>query len=99
MVTQSYIDRPVSEPIQPGTPSQHACTKQRTEEARNGILKASAHHSDSGEDEPAKADDRAGMNVPDESLSPGEIHRSLGMSNVCSACEGVRACWPELSRP
>ena len=42
-------------------PSKNASAKERTEEARNGILKATAHHPNAGEDQTAKTDDCTGM--------------------------------------
>ena len=69
------------------TPSEYACTEQRTEETRNGILEATAHHPYAGEDETAETDDSARVDGerlerPHERLSPGEVHRSLGVSNA-----------------
>src|ERR1035438_5744229 len=42
-----------------GAASRPAKTKARTEQAGNGILKATAHHPNAGEDQTAEADDSA----------------------------------------
>ena len=91
----SYIDCPVREPIQPAPHPRTPAPKQRTEEAWNGILKATTHHPNAGEDQTAETDDSTGIDgerfeCPHERLSAGEVHRSLGMGNAreCERKEG-----------
>jgi hypothetical protein len=79
----------------PGAPAENASAEKRTEQARNGILKATAHHPNAGEDQTAEADDRAridreGFERPHERLSAGEVHRSLcmGYARECERKEG-----------
>src|ERR1700760_723249 len=69
-----------------GTPTKHSSAKERAEETRNCILKATAHHPDTREDETAQADDCACVHGkrferPHERLCPGEVHRSLCVRN------------------
>jgi hypothetical protein len=57
------------------------------------ILKATGHHPNAGEDKPAEADDRARIHGErlersHERLSPGEVHRSLGVSDNGKEHEG-----------
>jgi hypothetical protein len=75
-----------------GTPAEHSGTKQRTEEAWYSVLKATRHHADSRENEPAEADNctcvySEGFEGCHQRLGPGEVHCSLSVSN---ACEGER---------
>jgi D-serine deaminase-like pyridoxal phosphate-dependent protein len=68
-------------------PSENARAEERTEEAGNGILEATAHHPNSGEDQAAEADDRAsvyseGFECPHQRLSAGEVHRALCMGDA-----------------
>jgi hypothetical protein len=56
------------------------------------IRRSDVHHAYSGEDQAAKADDRASIDCESfegchQRLRPREVHRSLGMGN---ACEGQR---------
>jgi hypothetical protein len=44
------------------TPSKNFGAEQRTEKARDGVLEPTAHHTDSGKDESAEADDGARIN-------------------------------------
>src|SRR5271156_1106157 len=75
-----------------GSPAEHSGAEQRAEESWDSVLKTTAHHADSGEDEPAEADDCAcvhgeGLETSHERLSSREIHRALCVSN---AYEGER---------
>ena len=83
------MDWPVKTADPARAPSQDSGTKKRAEESGNSVLKAPAHHADSRKNEPAKADD--GPSVHGESfegshqrLRPGEVHRSLGVSDAAS---------------
>ena len=44
-----------------GAPTEHSGAKQRTEKSWDSVLKSSAHHADSGENQAAEADDRASI--------------------------------------
>ncbi len=44
------------------TPSEYACTLQRTEKGQNGIMEAPTHHPNAAEDQTAKIDDSARVN-------------------------------------
>src|SRR6266849_9949521 len=73
------------------SPAEHSGTEQRTEESWDGILKASTHHADSGEDKTAETNDstriyRESFKTSHQRLCAGEVHRSLGMSNT-GECE------------
>src|SRR5260370_8368430 len=67
-------------------PSEDSGTEQRTEEPWNRILKATAHHPYSGEDQTAETDDGTRVDSerlerPHERLSSGKVHRSLCVSH------------------
>src|SRR5579871_1714794 len=78
-----------------GTPTENSGAKKSTEETWNRILKASAHHPDTGEDQTSKTDHctrvhREGLECPHERLCSGEVHRSLRVSGA-SECESYEA--------
>jgi len=64
------------------------------------VLKATAHHPDSGEDQTAKTDDSTrvdgeGFERPNECLCPGEVHRALCLCDIGHA----RECESDQRRP
>ena len=85
LLAWSWLERLSGEGANPAsTPAENAGAEQRTEQRRDGVLEAAAHHANAGEDEAAETDDRAGVESEclersHQGLRTGEAHRALGM--------------------
>src|SRR5271166_567290 len=74
-------------------PTENASSEESSKKPGNGVLEATAQHPNAGENQAAEADhgpgiDGEGLEGCHQRCCPGEVHRSLGMRNVCCPREG-----------